>query len=221
MNNLLILSITINNDRMVKKDNLFIVFEGIDGSGTTSQTIKTVKWLEENFEVVKTKEPTDSSIGKVITNSLSNDNNEKLPPQAEALLFAGDRVLHLNDTVIPALDDGKIVVSDRYFYSSFAYQQARGLPLSWIQSINQMGLRVIPDITFILDVPPEKCFDRMSSGKDMDEFDKDIQLQEKVRENYKALAGSRPEVELINGDQSIEDVQKIIKDKIKEYLPKV
>src|SRR4030042_469001 len=163
----------------------FIVFEGIDGSGKTEQYRRLVKSLEKRrYEVVQTKEPTvDSPIGKLIRSVLYR--HERVAEEALALLFAADRADHTERKIKPALERGAIVVSDRYVYSSLAYQSrgmGRELDLEWVRTINRHTIQ--PDMVIYLDVSPEVGQDRLSNGqvrvKDHTYFDS-LAQQEKIR----------------------------------------
>jgi dTMP kinase len=166
----------------------FIVFEGIDGAGKTVQFKELAKKLKkENYEVVLTKEPTTQRpIGKLIRHVLYN--SEVVTDEALALLFAADRADHTFDKIKPALAEGAVVLSDRYVYSSYAYQ-GKGmdseLDLKWIKTINKYIQ--IPDIVVFLDIPPEIGMNRLQQGQKRiqdDTYFEDIIKQEKIRSIY-------------------------------------
>lgn len=151
----------------------FIAIEGLDGAGTTTQAqsvrdelLKQDNDLTEG-ELLITAEPTDGEIGKLIRTGLSGDID--LSQKALALLFAADRVNHINKTVKPALSAGKVVISDRYYLSSYAYQQEAGSSLGWLQQINKHART--PDLTVYLDVTIEECLGRMSGRERTDIFE--------------------------------------------------
>jgi len=127
----------------------FIVLEGIDGSGTTTQALRLAEALRaDGHEVLSTHEPSDGPIGVVLRQALTR-RLVGLSDRVLALLFAADRLHHLAAVVEPALAEGKVVVSDRYVLSSLAYQGMR-LPLAWVESLNAAARR--PDLTLYLDV---------------------------------------------------------------------
>ncbi len=143
---------------MVRKG-LFITFEGIDGAGNTTQSYLLAEWLKKHgFNVLLTKEPTVNDIGSLIRKKLKSPIISH--PAVDALLFAADRVEHVYGTIIPALNNGIIVISDRYKESSIAYQSAQGLSQKWIGILNKYAIE--PDLTIILDVEPEVSLSRKS-----------------------------------------------------------
>jgi dTMP kinase len=190
----------------------FIVFEGLDGSGQSTQTKLLAEFLEgKNYKVLTTKEPTlDSRAGKKIRQIL--DEKTKEDPAELQKLFAQDRQVHLNELIIPRLKEGKIVISDRYFYSTFAFGYSDGLDLNWLIKLNEDFLA--PDIAFILKVAPKICVARIEKrGKAKTLFEKEAKLV-KVWEGYEKLAKIFKEIKIINGEKSIPEVFEDIK---KEY----
>jgi len=135
---------------------MFIVFEGIDGSGKTSQVKKLGKYLSKEYDVVLTKEPTAGVIGKLIKNILAG--KEQVDPKTLALLFTADRYEHLKNEIIPALNEEKIVICDRYYYSTLVYQMAQGVDETWIKELNKYAL--VPNVTFFLDIQPDIALER-------------------------------------------------------------
>ncbi|MDK2868943.1 MAG: dTMP kinase [Pyrococcus sp.] len=204
------------------KRGLFIVLEGIDGSGKTTQARLLAKWFEENgSKVVLTKEPTDTDFGKIIRKLVlegSVIDGGRISLEAEALLFAADRAEHVKKIIEPALKEGCVVISDRYFYSSLAYQWARGLDLEWLIEINKFAPR--PDVVFLLDIPPREGIKRIKRRNSQTEFDRLFKLQEKVRENYIKLAKMFNEIKIIEATKSVEEVHREIINLIKEIWGK-
>src|SRR4030042_2031697 len=127
---------------------IFIVIEGLDGSGKTTQIHLLAQKLSKNYPVNLTAEPSRGKIGTFIRQCCLYE-DRRLPTEAEALLFAADRIEHLQNEIKPALDEGKIVVCDRYTYSSLAYQERAGLSLDWIQTLNKYALK--PDLALFID----------------------------------------------------------------------
>jgi dTMP kinase len=176
----------------------FIVLEGIDASGKTIQAEMLYKYFRKNnYPTVLTKEPTDGILGKIVREHLAG--KIMLEPQTLALLFAADRVEHVQKKISPELERGKIVISDRYYYSSFAYQRILNLELSWLKDINRYAIK--PDLVFYIDITPEESIRRMeaegSLRKHMQQreiFEKK-ELQKKVRDFYLSF----PHLEKING----------------------
>ena len=141
----------------------FVVFEGLDGSGTTTQLGALREWLaHRSGAVVVTHEPSGGALGRVLRDAI--DGEVALDPVALALAFAADRADHLAtpDTgVLAALDAGSWVLSDRYVVSSLAYQSGQGLPLEWLAEINRFARP--PDLTIFIDTPPEECLRRIEA----------------------------------------------------------
>lgn len=163
----------------MRKKGTFICVEGLDASGKTTQARRLVRELRRRgFKAVYTTEPSPGEIGKFIRTYILQ-RKRRVPIAVEALLFAVDRVDHLEQRVKPALEKGKIVVSDRYVYSSLAYQGAAGLDLNWIEEINRSV--VTPDLAIYLDVPPEVVVKRIRRKRSVMER---LQVQRKVREFY-------------------------------------
>jgi len=163
----------------MKKKGAFICIEGLDASGKTTQARRLVRELKRRgFEAMYTTEPSPGEIGKFIRTYILQ-RKRRVPIAVEALLFAVDRVDHLERRVKPALQEGKIVVSDRYVYSSLAYQGAAGLDLSWIEEINRSV--VTPDLAIYIDVPPEVVVKRIKRKRSVMEK---LVVQRKVREVY-------------------------------------
>ena len=181
----------------------FISIEGIDGCGKSTHAKLLMRWLRSHGrKVVITDEPTNDVIGRVIKRVLRGE--LKLPIAAEALLFAADRVQHISDVIEPALKAGKVVLNERYVYSSLAYQSARGLPMNWISSINKYVLR--PDLGILVDVPAKIAFARIKSSRKLDEFERNPRLQQRVRRNYLRIA-KREGLKIVNGTRSRDEVQ--------------
>lgn len=138
---------------------LFIVMEGLDGSGKSTQTQLLFKYLKQKCkEVIFTFEPTDGPVGKLLK---ENYLRQKNMPLVDAFLFSADRDEHVKEVILPALDQGKIVICDRYKYSTLAYQQTQGLNLSWLIELNKHFPK--PDLMIFVDVLPETCMERMEN----------------------------------------------------------
>ena len=182
----------------------FIVFEGLDGSGQSTQADLLRNFLtEKGFEVILTKEPTqDSQASREIRETLGK--KIKITPQKLQELFTHDRKEHLENLIIPALQEGKIVISDRYFFSTFAFGASDGLDLEWLIKINNEFL--LPDLAFILKVSPKTCvkrIERRGEGKKL--FEKEKKLV-RVWETYAILPNRFKNVYMIDGEKPIEEV---------------
>jgi dTMP kinase len=183
----------------LKKRGLFIVIEGLDGSGKTTQAKLLAEKLNRSHRAVYTAEPSCGKIGTFIRERCLYGEKRLLPP-VEALLFAADRVEHVENEVKPALADGNLVISDRYVYSSLAYQGASGLSLEWIKAINKYALK--PDFAVFIDASPETVLRRLNRRKSVMET---LETQRKVREIYLDFV-AKGELVRIDGDKPIEDV---------------
>ncbi len=187
----------------------FIVIEGLDGSGHTTQA-KLLRdfFINKGSDVVLTKEPTDESeTGKRIRDVLRGGG--EISPFHFQELFADDRKWHLDNIVIPALKEGKIVISDRYCFSSFAYGSADGVVLNDLLEMNKEFL--LPDLTFILGVNPEVCLERIEKrGEPKELFEKKEKLA-KVWQEYKKFPELFENVKIINGEKPVEEVFEEIK----------
>ena len=178
----------------MNKKGAFIVIEGLDGSGKTTQAQILTARLRRSHRAVYTQEPSHGKIGAFIRNHILYGAN-RTPTIVEALLFAADRIDHVQNEVQPALRQGLIVVSDRYVYSSVAYQGSAGLSLDWIEAINQHALK--PDLALFIDADPEVVLQRLKRRKSVME---NLETQRKVREIYLKFVEKGVLVR-INGDK--------------------
>ena len=165
---------------------MFITFEGIEGSGKSTQ----IQLLKEFFEkkaqkAFFTKEPGSSEVGKKIRSILLNKEN-KIFPLTEIFLIFADRIQHVQEIIKPNLNEGKIVISDRYFDSSIAYQgQREGVDKKEIYKLINMLDLPTPDITFLLDLPVDVGLKRAKNRASLDRFEsEEISFHEGVRQNY-------------------------------------
>ena len=194
----------------------FIVFEGLDGSGQSTQSALLKDFLlKKGYEIILTKEPTvDSEAGRKIRKVL--DKKLIINPKELQELFAQDRKEHLENTIIPALKQRKIVISDRYFFSSFAFGATNGVDLEYLIKINDSFL--MPDITFLLKVSPDICVHKIKNrGEEVTLFEKKEKL-EKVWQVYKTFPERFNNMYIIDGEKSIEQIfeqtKKIIIEKL-------
>jgi dTMP kinase len=197
----------------------FIVFEGLDGSGKSTQAEYLVKKLKQDAaKVHKTFEPTQYLIGGLIRSFLGND--WKSSADCLQLLFAADRAYHLEKEILPALKKKLIVVSDRYFFSSFAYG-ALDCDLNWLIKINDNFL--FPDLTIVLKSDPRICIERMAKERFSVELFEQVAKLEKVWQNYEKIISRfriDTDIRVIDGDRPIqeifEDVENILAKKDKD-----
>jgi len=188
----------------IEKNGAFICIEGVDGCGKTTQAKILVRNLRRmGFDAVYTTEPSVGQVGKLIRRFVLA-RQKRVSTALEALLFAADRVDHGHEEVKPLLKLSKIVVCDRYVYSSLAYQGAAGLDLGWIDRINQFALK--PNLALFLDVAPEMVIGRLKKKKSVMET---VQNLKKVRAVYLKLVQQQRLIAL-DGNQSIEEVSKSV-----------
>ena len=184
----------------------FIVFEGLDGSGLSTQAKLVKEYLENRgIKTVLTKEPTkNSSIASKIHQALSHQIEiDSLQLQR---LFAQDRREHLENLIIPSLKEGKFVISDRYFFSSFAFGSEKEEDLEKIIELNKDFL--MPDLVLLLKVRPKVCIERIKKrGEEIKLFEKEEKL-EKVWKNYQKLVDMFDVIKVIDGEQEIDKVQR-------------
>ena len=199
----------------IEYSGLFVVLEGIDGSGKTTISKMLVDRLNGlGFKAEYTFEPTDSEIVEVVRGKYS----EYRDAYVDALTFALDRLLHLKRKVIPLLKAGFIVVSDRYMYSSVAYQAASGAPIDWVLLVNKYALK--PDVTIYLDVDPETGLRRKQfKTTRFPEFEV-IEFARRVREVYLELV-KRGLMISINSTRPIEEVYRDVEAVVLNALTKV
>jgi dTMP kinase len=190
---------------------VFICVEGLDGSGKTTQAQILTERLSNEYSVVYTAEPSRGKTGTFIRECCLYE-EKRLPTVVEALLFAADRVEHVENEIKPALAEGEVVICDRYLYSSLAYQGSAGLNLSWIKKINSYALK--PDFAVFIDVPPERVLERLQRKKSVMET---LEIQRKVREVYMKFV-SQGELLLVDGDKPKEEVADMLLSKVQVFL---
>ena len=196
-------------------NSFFIVLDGVDGSGTTTHSTLLASFLEyQGFKVYLTHEPSKSEIGKLLRKFLKN---EEIPPTTDALLFAADRDLHYHNEIKQKLDEGYIVISDRYLESSIIYQslQSSEISVNWVEEINKYIGQ--PDLTIILDIDPRISLARKTE-ENLEKFE-NTPFLDKVMDLYLSRAKELGYY-IVNSNDIIEfvqeKIQKIIIDKLKE-----
>ena len=188
-----------------------ICIEGIDGSGKTTQAKKLVKNLRSRgYDAVYTTEPSDGKIGLLIRGFVLS-RKDRISVALEALLFAADRVDHVQAVVEPLLKQDKIVVCDRYVCSSLAYQGAAGLDLNWMDCINRFALK--PNLTLFLDVSLEVGLSRLRRKKSVMETARNLK---NVRDVYLDLV-QQDRMILLDGNEPVDKVaENVLKVVLKE-----
>ena len=189
---------------------MFITFEGPDGSGKSTIIQKVYDYLiENNYDVIKTREPGGSPIAEKIRNLRLDTENTEMGYRTEALLYAASRAQHVEETILPALNENKIVLCDRFLISSLAYQGVgRNLGIENVRKINEFAINgVFPDFVLFFDVDPITTLKRKSSLDTADRLEKEgNNFHERVYNGYKEILNSEKNIEIIDATQSVEDV---------------
>lgn len=200
----------------------FIVFDGLDGSGLSTQAVKLLNFLNKPEQrhrfghtgAYLTKEPTWSLIGGLIRSQLTHE--WKSNPECLQLLFSADRAHHLEKEIIPLLKKGVIVICDRYLFSTITYGSLEIKDRDWLLNLQKKFL--LPDLTFFLKVSPKICIERIKKTRyGISLFEKE-EILEKVWRNYERLAKEFKNVYVIDGERTVEkifkEIIKIINDKL-------
>lgn len=199
---------------------VFIVFEGIDGSGKTTQASKLKRWLERaNDRVLYTKEPTYSvPFGEKLRKAVAGE--VKVNPMALQRLFVADRDHHLHYFIIPELGTGRTVICDRYFLSTLAYGSLGGENAvdRLVRQHLQIEHFILPDLTIIIDVDAKAAIERQKAvQEDLDIFEKEVILA-KVRNAYHVLARRFDNVFILNGERSEADIFEDVKRHVRQVM---
>ncbi|MBL7690918.1 MAG: dTMP kinase [Flavipsychrobacter sp.] len=193
------------------KKNVFIAIEGTDGSGKSTQAKMLAEKMSANgHKVHLTFEPTNGKIGSLLRNILKG--TEKADQTTIAGLFLADRLDHLlneEDGLVKKMADGYTVISDRYYFSSYAYHGVY-VDMDWVIACNEMCARILkPDLNIFVDVPTDECMRRIVANRENAELYETNEILKKVRDNYiKAFSKlkEKEHVATINGNRQIEDV---------------
>lgn len=203
---------------------LFIVMEGPDGSGKTTQINLLKEYLEEEgYECLLTREPGGTVIGEEVRQLILNPEYKEMSSVTEMLLYAASRAQLMHEVIGPALEAGKIVISDRFVDSSIVYQGiARNLGISTVSAVNAPGIGIYrPDGIFFIDLSEAEGLRRKKEQKNLDRMEQEgIDFHHMVSEGYRKVLSGRPEVIKIDGGRSIETIQKKIRNHVDELLRK-
>lgn len=203
---------------------LFIVMEGPDGSGKTTQINLLKEYLEEaGYECLITREPGGTVIGEEIRQLILNPEHKEMSPVTEMLLYVASRAQLVHEVIGPALEEGKIVISDRFVDSSIVYQGiARKLGISTVSAVNAPGIGIYrPDGIFFIDLSEAEGLRRKKEQKNLDRMEQEgIDFHHMVSEGYRKVLSGRPEVMKIDGGRSIDTIQKKIRNHVDELLKK-
>jgi len=196
----------------------FIVIEGIDGAGTTTQAKLLCDWMvSRGRRCLLTSEPSRGPVGillrQILSGSVPTPDNDAI-----ALLFAADRIDHLEREVLPALKSGSDVVSDRYYHSSFTYQSLQG-DLEWIRELNSRARA--PDVTYILDLPADLAARRRRNQRTSEELYEKDATQQKLEEAYRRLPAWMQDelIVMVDGGQDIQAVHAAITTDLENRFP--
>ncbi len=202
---------------------LFITLEGPDGSGKTRQAILLSQRLGAlDYDVLLTREPGGTDIGEQIRQVLTSLDNTTMHPRTEFLLFSASRAQHVFERIRPHLERGGIVICDRYFDASLAYQgYGHRLDLDSLRAITSFATQELtPDLTILLDLPVERGLHRREQDGNWNRLDAyDLDFHRRVRQGYLALAKSQPERwVVIDGLQPVDQVHAEIKRAVEARL---
>jgi len=202
---------------------LFITLEGPDGSGKTRQAeLLSHRLGMLNHDVMLTREPGGTEISEQIRQVLTSLENTLMDPRAEFLLFSASRAQHVQERIRPHLDKGGVIVCDRFFDASLAYQgYGHGLDLDKLREITAFATQGLsPDLTFLLDLPVEQGLQRREQGGNWNRLDAyDLDFHRRVRQGYLALAKSQPaRWVVIDGLQEVDQVHEAIMQAVKSRL---
>lgn len=201
----------------------FIVFEGIDGSGKSTQIKRIHDRLQaENQEVVSTFEPSQGPVGALVRKMLQG--RVETDQRTIAALFAADRTDHLlnrKNGIRGLVDQGRIVLCDRYYFSSYAYHSLY-MEMDWVIGLNAQNAKIMrPDLNIFIDVAPEICLERIKSGRKSFDMYETIEIMKNVRANYflafKKL-GARENVARVDGNGSLDRVEQKISELVDDLL---
>ena len=174
---------------------MFISVEGIEGCGKSTLVNGLDQHLQErNIDYVITKEPGSTSIGKILR-SILLDKKQQISPLTELLLMFSDRLDHLDKVIKPSLEEGKIVITDRYIDSTYAYQGAgRGISKGIIDNLVSQTEIMLPDRTILLDLSPEEGLKRASTRNELDRFESEnIEFHKRLRKSFLDAASTNPD----------------------------
>lgn len=188
----------------------FITFEGIEGSGKSTQAKKLHEYfIAQNIASILTREPGGTPASESIRAILIDEKIAKLEAKTELFLNFAARLEHVEKLIKPQLQQNKIVISDRFFDSTYAYQgSAFGLDESLIDAVKKMAIQdFAPDITFLIDVPVETAFARIVNRSDNNRYEKlGQEFHQKVRDGFLQLAKKNPRIKVIDGTKILQEI---------------
>lgn len=202
---------------------LFISFEGVDGCGKSTQSRNLAEYLrQKGYDVLVTREPGGCPISERIRELLLDPDNHSMTPEAEALLYAAARAQHVDEVIRPALEAGRVVILDRFLDSSYAYQgSGRGLGRALVEQINGPATGgLAPDLTFFLDFPPDKAFERMNRKSPPDRLERqDAAFFQRVYDDFVRIQESDPaRVHRVDVSGTKQETQNKVRRIVDEFL---
>jgi dTMP kinase len=201
---------------VIMEKGVFIAFEGLDGSGSSTQAEMLKEYLsKKGTKNHVTKEPTNNLIGGLIRGALTKEWHAS--NACFQLLFCADRAHHLDREILPALEKGLVVITDRYFFSTIAFGSL-DCDVAWLKSLNRPF--PVPDIVYLIKVPPEECIRRISSSRVEFELFEETEKMRKVWQTYERLAAEYPNIRMIDGTRSKEDIHKDIVKIFEDFVGK-
>jgi len=196
---------------------LFIAFEGADGCGKSTQIRFLAEYLEGlGVNVVRTREPGGCAVAEKIRDIVLDKENTQMTAVTEAMLYAAARAEHVRQIIKPAIDSGKIVLCDRFVYSSLAYQgYGRQLGVEKVRQINDIAISgYMPNVTIFINITPECAFKRMNEKKEYDRIEReDMSFHQRVYDGFTKLSKSE-DVMSIDGGGTKFETHEIIKQKL-------
>lgn len=210
------------------KKGLFITFEGPEGSGKSTQSKMIYKYFEEKgVDILWTREPGGSDICSQIRKVILDPANAEMDDYTEVLLLAADRNEHVANVIKPALEQGKVVICDRFADSTLAYQgYGRGIDMEHLKYLHKMVTRGLkPDLTFLVDIDVKKGLERVQSRGEVKGGDRierqQIDFHHRLRKGYLEMSGKYPKrYEIVDGDQTLKEVNAEILDRLIKRFPR-
>ncbi|MCF7912277.1 MAG: dTMP kinase [Candidatus Cloacimonetes bacterium] len=200
---------------------LFITFEGIEGCGKSTQS----EMLRDYFasigrEVILTREPGGTDISERVRDLLLDPRYKEMLPETEVLLYAASRSQHTGEKILPAIESGKVVISDRYYDSTIAYQgAARQIEASAIKFLCEFAaFKKEPDLTFLIDIDVETGLGRIKPEAADRLEQESLDFHRQVRQGFLDLAAKYKRIVIINGQNTIAEISGTILEKVKEYI---